>query len=1458
MESLKTGKSSRPSTSSEPDQKVKKKVVEDSEDEDDIQADPTKKEAESGDNKNSIDTLKIDFKVDIPIYKGDIDPEKLDNWIDTLETYFTVYKYSNVQKIKYASLKLSSHALTWWKSYQRRYDVSKLTWKNFKKLLRKQFYPVGYEDERWYKWQHFRQRFGQPVPEFHNQAMVLDIDVDDYDVFMKYTGGLADYIRKELKLFTVDTIEDATMKAIAIEAKNKRTDKKDDRSKPVNKTDWQKKGKQSNEGQTQNVYCDHCQTSRHAKDKCWILNPELRPKREKNNQGRNDRKATLTAQRAEELPELKQPDVTLTLMTRPADTEDTYNREELFHVNIQVKQSVVQAIIDPGSQKNLISEALVRTVGLNTTPHPKPYPLGWIQKDVDLQITKQCTFKFVITNRYIDEVTCEVVPLDVCQVILGSPYLWDRDAIHYRRLRKYRLVKDGKEFHINACKPQATNNLLTDNLLTANQAKRLVNSCGRFVLLMIRPQDQSSIAVTLSTLSLSPAQCSDIGKLQEKFKDLFHDVQGLPPRRAVEHEIQLVGDSPLPNLGLYRTSVTESDEIKKQIQGLLEQGVIKPSCSPCGSPVLLVPKKDGDWRMCVDYRALNKITIKNRYPLPRIDDLLDQLHGARYFTKLDLKSGYHQVRIHDEDTWKTAFKTKQGLFEWLVMPFGLCNAPATFMRLMNEVLRPFIDDFVIVYLDDILIFSVTWEEHLHHIAQVLEVLRTNQLQLNGKKCEFGKQHLVYLGFIVGAGELKVDLEKVQVISQWPIPQTVTEVRSFIGACQYLRKFIRHFSQIAAPLHALTKANQKFEWLRNHEESFQLLKRKITEAPVLALPNLQRPFEVEADASNYAMGAVLFQDGKPVADHSEMFSGSVLNYPTYDKELYAMHQAVKHWRAYLLGKEVVVHSDHKPLQFLTTQSKLQQARHMKWMSYLQQFSIVIKYKKGATNKLADMLSRPPTPVSSALLVAMKIQPIVPSEYAKGYDTDADFNSAYAKLEQGKTSEFQLKDGLMYKGTQLCIPEDGDRLQWIREAHTSKVAGHFGVEKTLLNLRRYVYWPKMHLDVSRYIRGCVLCNTSKPSNRKLGLYLPLPVPTRPWESISMDFLGGLPKTKSGNDYLFVVVDRFSKMVILIPCKKTVTGEGAAKLFFQYVWKHFGLPTSIISDRDSRFLGHFWRSLWGMMDTRLKRSTAFHPQTDGKTEVVNRTMVHLLRGYNSKHPKTWDESLPYLQFAFNRAIHGSTLKSPFEVCLGYLPQSPFDLAFTMSDQPLCGKEEEEHIRAHKFLERVRKIHTEVEAQLKRSQQRYKARHDKHRVPCNFKEGDLVWLHLGKERLTGEGKKLKPIRYGPFKIIKQISDNAFQLELPPYMHMYSVINAENLKLFEPSVLDDDPDEDIRLPSVDDLKIELEDPLLKDCILEQKVRETRHGKYEYFRIGSKGQLPSKSKWYIRDKATQEFPHLTI
>ncbi|GJT18490.1 transposon ty3-I gag-pol polyprotein [Tanacetum coccineum] len=381
-----------------------------------------------------------------------------------------------------------------------------------------------------------------------------------------------------------------------------------------------------------------------------------------------------------------------------------------------------------------------------------------------------------------------------------------------------------------------------------------------------------------------------------------------------------------------------------------------------------------------------------------------------------------------------------------------------------------------------------------------------------------------------------------------------------------------------------------------------------------------------------------------------------------------------------------------------------------------------------------------------------------------------------------------------------------VQWMREAHTSKVAGHFGVTKTLQNLQRYVFWPQMHQDVNRFGKGCILCSTSKPFNRKVGLYTPLPVPSRPWESISMDFLGGLPKTRRGNDYLFVIVDRFSKMVVLIACKKTVTGEEAARLFFENVWKIFGLPKSIISDRDSRFLSNFWCSLWSKMDTKLKQSTAFHPQTDGQTEVVNRTVVHLLREFTS------------------------------------------DSLLTPSN------EVGEAGKAQRFINNIKKLHHQVEEQLRRSQQKYKERHDRHRVEGKFQEGDLVWLHLGKERLKGEGKKIKPIRYGPFRILKKIGENACQLELPSYMEMYSVVNVDKLKLFEPSMLDEEPGE--YLPSLDELINEQEKVLTEDTIVERKSSSTRRGERKSYRIGTKGQLPSKAKWFSKEVGETRFPHL--
>ncbi|XP_031493251.1 uncharacterized protein LOC116259531 [Nymphaea colorata] len=370
---------------------------------------------------------------------------------------------------------------------------------------------------------------------------------------------------------------------------------------------------------------------------------------------------------------MQQPDTALSRMARSdtvISTAEEEHAEELFTIKIQVKNEVIGTIFDTGSQKNLISSSLVERLGLVTTPHPRPYPLGWIIKDVGQRVDRQCKVKFAITSCFIDEVICDVVPLDVCQVVLGNPYLWLRDGHYHRRAQEYELTKDGKQFVITR-----DHIAPPTDLMTAEQVKRVVNACQRFVLLLVRLVQPCEKNATIHLMYMHEKEKGMLTKLLNSYTDLFEDPQGLPPQRPVEHEIHLQSDAPLPNLSMYRNSVLENDEIKRQVMDLLERGLVQHSSSPCGSPVVLVPKKDGGWHMCIDYRALNKITVKNRYPLPCIDDLLDQLKNARFFTKLDLKSRYHQVCIRDEDTWKTAFKTRQGLFEWKVMPFGLCNTP---------------------------------------------------------------------------------------------------------------------------------------------------------------------------------------------------------------------------------------------------------------------------------------------------------------------------------------------------------------------------------------------------------------------------------------------------------------------------------------------------------------------------------------------------------------------------------------------------------------------------------------------------------------------------------------------------------------------------------------------------------------------------------------------------------------
>ncbi|GJU53022.1 putative reverse transcriptase domain-containing protein [Tanacetum coccineum] len=426
---------------------------------------------------------------------------------------------------------------------------------------------------------------------------------------------------------------------------------------------------------------------------------------------------------------------------------------------------------------------------------------------------------------------------------------------------------------------------------------------------------------SLACIKADEKKFDDIRVVRD-FPEVFpDDLSGLPPVREIEFRIDLIpGASPVVK-SPYRLAPSEMLELSNQLKELQEKGFIRPSHSPWGAPVLFVKKKDGAMRMCIDYRELNKLTIKNRYPLPRIDDLFDQLQGACCFSKIDLRSGYHQLRVREEDIPKTAFRTRYGHFEFTVMPFGLTNAPTIFMDLMNRVCKPYLDKFVIVFIDDILIYSKSEEEHEVHLKAILDLLKKEKLYAKFSKCEFWLQEVQFLGHVVNRDGIHVDPSKVESVKNWKTPESSTEIRSFLGLAGYYRRFIENFSKIAKPLTLLTQKNKTYVWGDEQDEAFRILKEKLCNAPVLALPDGPDDFVVYCDASKQGFGCVLMQRGKVIAYASRQLKKHEKNYTTHDLELGAVVFALKIWRHYLYGTKSVIYTDHKSLQYIFDQKDL---------------------------------------------------------------------------------------------------------------------------------------------------------------------------------------------------------------------------------------------------------------------------------------------------------------------------------------------------------------------------------------------------------------------------------------------------------------------------------------------------------------------------------------------------------
>lgn len=940
----------------------------------------------------------------------------------------------------------------------------------------------------------------------------------------------------------------------------------------------------------------------------------------------------------------------------------------------------------------------------------------------------------------------------------------------------------------------------------------MINNKQLYHLSMISAHEPDEVSMTIyvrenldlnSNLLIPSIGHPEIVDILKNYKSVFtEDIPpGLPPKRQIEHNIPIQPGSKIPTPRLYRLSYTELNELKRQLDELLEKGWIRPSTSPYGAPILFVHKKDSTLRMCVDYRGLNAITIKNSYPLPHTDDLFNRLQGAKYFSKIDLRSGYHQIRIADEDIPKTAFNSRYGHYEFLVMPFGLTSAPATFMNLMNDIFHDLLDTCVVVFMDDILIYSKTTNEHLEHLNLVLAILKKHQLYAKMSKCEFLKTKMEFLGHVVSHKGLQVDPNKVDAVVKWPVPQSVLDLQCFLGFSNYYRRFIPQYAQQTAVLTKLLHKNTLFNWTDDMQLAFEKIKKSLVTSPVLILPNPEKPFTVFFDAaSTNAIGGILCQKGEdnklhPVAYESRQLRDNEKNYPVHEQELLAFIHCLNKWRHYLDGLRFSVFTDNKSLATLKTNKNLS-IRQIRWLSLFQSYQFDIYHIPRIKNTAADALSKIPfatylpehTSRTSSMelyyIYLIQTQEEIKEDIRNNYKNDNLWKKIISDLESENSDDFKnyhMNDDLLYyfdsatHQNRICVP----RLikitnNLLKHAHDIPISGHLGVEKTYEKLAREFYWPNMIHTIRNYIKTCDSCQRVKSSNQKpSGLLQPLEIPYNRWESISMDFITQLPPTKNKYDSITVFVDRLTKRVHFTPSFTSDDALAVAKIFIKEIFKQHGLPKSIVSDRDPKFTSRFWKELCNLLGIQLKMSTAQHPETDGQTERANRSLEEMLRHYVSYAQDDWDEHLPILEYAYNNSIHSSTKLTPFFADNGRNPSSTILPNSSYSHVP----------KASELVTQLESIRQRVIVLLEKAQLRQRKYADQNRKEEEFNINDLVLLkntNINPEVYTNSStKKLLPKYSGPYKIIEKIGKVAYKLELGDKIRAHPVFHVSVLRKY-------------------------------------------------------------------------------
>lgn len=1072
------------------------------------------------------------------------------------------------------------------------------------------------------------------------------------------------------------------------------------------------------------------------------------------------------------------------------------------------------AMIDSGSDFNVMHERLAKQVGLTTqyrSDLKQAYSIDGRKIGTGIHKIVQVLARI---GNHEEQITFSLADLGNDTIILGHPWL----AKHNPTMD---WEKKTLQFNKAGCKEGC---LLTPEIQTIHHLVPKEDKTGRIFWASYKRDGKrirSSIRATISKsaeIASAAAKSKDSRTLIEQIPAYLHEYLDVFDKVEAERQpsyrgkldlhIYVVDGTQLRKGPIYKLSDVEVVACREQINELLRKEYIRESDSPCSSPVIFAGKKDGGLRLCVDYRWLNSITIPDHFPLPNTEELLNSLKHAKVFSKFDLRAGFNLICIAKGHEYLTAMRTRFGVFEWLVMPMGLKNAPSQFQKIMNSIFKDVIGDWLIVYIDDILIYSHNFEEHKAHTIEVLKRLRENKLFCKPEKCDFDTKEVEYLGHIVGNGQLRMDPEKVKAMTEWPRPQNKKQVQQLLGFANFYRRFIKKYTDIVYPLTQLT-GKKDWVWNKEEEDAFEKFKAMFTSKPVLVLPDMSKQFWVKCDASDYAIGGVLLQkspeDGylHPICYMSKALSGSELNWTVFDKEMYALIVVFRLWRQFLQSPHhpVRVLSDHLNLTHWVTLDIRFSRRLVRWSELLSEYNFTITHIAGVKNVEADALSRRPDHEKSMTVIkggdgleeVYLLKPmhfdiirkitVKPDHYIikkiAGLTKLDDFarkillepRKHWKILKLNNTTQVLTFNGLIY------VPNNRKIKRLILQSrHDAPYAGHLGRRKTLASVSRDYYWPGMMKYVIEYTKSCDLCQRNRIDTHKpFGKLQPLPVPKGPWREIGYDMVGPLPESE-GYNAIMTIVDRLTKQAHFIPCRTNLDTPDCAKLFMKEIWRLHGTPTKVISDRGPIFNSKFMHELYKGLGIEATYSTAYHPQTDGQAERTNQIAEQYLRKYVNEEQTNWAELLPLAEFAYNSAEQESIHMSPFQAIYGYQPKfSPKD-EFVQTVPAVKQR-----------LKNIKRGFEVIKKAIREAQAKQKEHYDKKRKEAPiYKVGDWVLIRQDNLTTVRDSQKLDHRKAGPFKIIKITGKNTVQVKFTKRMKgLHSNINVRLLELYHPETIE-------------------------------------------------------------------------